>query len=106
MTCPQDGHDPAGCDDPLCQRCDDYGGGYAHGKAAAHAEVRHWEPGAHAASCGCERCLTGRAVLHAGQKAAREPVTLPAVHQQDCAGPGCGASCRCWCHVWDMQRGS
>ena len=72
MTCPQDGHDPSGCDAPLCQRCDDYGDGYAHGKAAAHAEVRHWEPGAHAASCGCEPCQTARAVQQAVKNAARE----------------------------------
>ena len=59
-------HEPAVCNDPLCQRCESYQSGYSHGKAKAHAEVRQWESGAHSESCGCEPCKTARAVLLKG----------------------------------------
>ena len=32
-----------------------------------------------------------------------ETVLLPAVHLEDCAGPGCGATCLCWCHTWEWR---
>ena len=32
-----------------------------------------------------------------------ETVLLPAVHLEDCAGPGCGATCLCWCHAWEWR---
>ena len=31
--------------------------------------------------------------------ASSKPMTLPDRHIEDCAGPGCGASCACWCHA-------
>ena len=46
-------HDPAGCRQEPCQRCDDYGFGYSVGKSKALFEVKAWRPGAHAADCRC-----------------------------------------------------
>ena len=40
MTTAKAHHEPAVCNDPLCQRCESYQSGYSHGKAKAHAEVR------------------------------------------------------------------
>ena len=34
-------HNYASCEDPLCQRCEDYGIGYARGKEKALFEVRN-----------------------------------------------------------------
>ena len=44
---------------------DAYGQGYAAGKDKAHFEIRHHLGAEHAASCGCEPCITVRAVLAA-----------------------------------------
>ena len=41
----------------------EYGQGYAHGKDKAHFEVRHLAGDNHAKDCGCEPCITARAVL-------------------------------------------
>ena len=30
---------------------------------------------------------------------AAEPALLPDHHLEDCAGPGCGATCSSWCHA-------
>ena len=32
-----------------------------------------------------------------------ETVLLPAVHLEDCAGPGCGATCLCWRQAWGWR---
>ena len=32
-----------------------------------------------------------------------EQVLLPVVHLEDSAGPGCGATCLCWCHAWEWR---
>ena len=32
-----------------------------------------------------------------------ETVLLPDVHLEDCASPGCGATCLCWCHAWEWR---
>ena len=40
-----------------------YGQGYADGKDKAHMEVRTIATAGHAWDCGCEPCITARAVL-------------------------------------------
>ena len=42
---------------------DAYGQGYVDGKAKAYFELRHHVGAGHAASCGCEPCITVRAIL-------------------------------------------
>ena len=32
-----------------------------------------------------------------------EAALLPGVHLEDCAGPGCGATCLCWSHAWEWR---
>ena len=54
-----------------------------------------WKLGAHALDCGCRPCETVRQVVRKVLQAAGEPVLLPDRHIEDCAGPGCGASCGC-----------
>ena len=49
-------HDPAGCRQPACQRCDDYDLGYSAGKDAF--EFEHHDYMAHADDCGCATCTT------------------------------------------------
>ena len=51
-------HDPAGCRQPACQRCDDYGLGYSAGKDKAWFEFGHHVYEAHAFDCGCAPCTT------------------------------------------------
>ena len=63
---------------------------YDAGKDDAHAELRAWQLGDHAATGGCELCQTVRAIV--------EPVLLPDHHIEGGAKP-CGESCRCWCHA-------
>ncbi len=58
-------HDASSCELVACGRCDDHGDGYARGTGRAHLELRQWEPGAHAVDCGCDGCVTVRAVLAA-----------------------------------------
>ena len=41
----------------------DYGQGYAEGKDKVHMEVRTIAGAGHAWDCGCEPCITARAVL-------------------------------------------
>ena len=94
-------HDPADCELVACDRCDSYGDGYAAGKDAAHFETRVWDLGTHAVDCGCMPCETIRLVVLKVLQAAGEPVELPDRHIEDCARPGCGASCGCWCHAVD-----
>ena len=92
-------HDYAGCLFPLCALCQGYAEGYAAGKQKAHDEVRLWKLGAHEPDCGCDPCLSALAVVQEFLSANSKPVTLPDRHLEDCAGPGCGASCACWCHA-------
>ena len=96
MTSP---HEPADCELEPCDRCASYGDGDAAGKDAAHFETRVWELGTHASDCGCRPCETIRQVMSKVLQAAGEPVLLPDRHLEDCAGPGCGASCGCWRHA-------
>ena len=57
-------HDYAGCERPACGRCDAYGDGYSSGKASAHFEIAAvLDASDHAAGCGCQPCITIRAVL-------------------------------------------
>ena len=51
-------HNPAGCRQPACQRCDDYGQGYAAGKDKAAFEFQHHDITAHADDCACAPCTT------------------------------------------------
>ena len=69
------------------------------GKQKAHDEVRMWQLGAHEPDCGCNPCLSALAVVLEFVSANSKPMTLPDRHLEDCAGPGCGASCACWCHA-------
>lgn len=57
-------HDPAGCSDLFCQRCDDYGTGYAAGKEKMIGDMlaRLTEP-PHARDCGCVPCQLHRRFL-------------------------------------------
>ena len=48
---------------PADNETPEYGQGYAHGKDKAHFEVRHIAGANHARDCGCEPCITARAVL-------------------------------------------
>ena len=50
-------HDPAGCRQPACQRCDDYGLGYSAGKDKAAFEFQHHDYMSHADGCQCAPCL-------------------------------------------------
>ena len=92
-------HDYAECQFPLCALCQGYVEGYASGKQKAHDEVRMWELGSHEPDCGCNPCLSARVVVLEFVSANSKPMTLPDRHLEDCAGPGCGASCACWCHA-------
>ena len=49
-------HNYAGCQDPLCQRCEDYSAGYVAGKSKTLFEVST-QTTDHAAICGCDPCL-------------------------------------------------
>ena len=94
-------HEPASCVAAVCPLCEAYENGYVVGKSKAHNEVRAQTlDDTHGRGCGCEPCRTvwivRKAVL---DELAVEPVLLPDHHLQDCAGPGCGASCACWCHA-------
>ena len=51
-------HDPAGCRQPACQRCEDYGHGYAAGKDKAAFEFQHHDYMGHADGCRCAPCTT------------------------------------------------
>ena len=48
-------HDYAGCQEPLCRRCEDYSAGYQDGESKAlfgiSTQTTH-----HAAGCGCDPC--------------------------------------------------
>ena len=55
-------HEPALCTLSSCQRCDDYGEGYASGKSKAYHDVE-MEGGTHAYECGCEPCRIVRGIL-------------------------------------------
>ena len=46
-------HNYASCDDPICQRCEDYSSGYRDGKSKALFEVSTTH---HPAGCGCDPC--------------------------------------------------
>ena len=78
--------------------CAAYDASYVAGKDDAHAELRAWQLGDHAATCGCELCQTVRAIVEHVLLVAKTPVLLPDHHIEGCAKP-CGESCRCWCHV-------
>ena len=97
-------HDTAGCSAPSCPLCEAYGDGYAVGKAKAHNETRAQAlDDTHGEGCGCQPCRTVRIVTRSIRRSVleelnSEPVLLPEQHLRDCQGPGCGATCRCWCH--------
>ena len=95
-------HEPALCALPACPECDAYGLGYTHGKAKLADEVR-WtlrDKRGHAAGCGCAPCVLIADVLEAALAVSVRPAVLDADgHTRDCAGPGCGATCGCPCHV-------
>ena len=48
-------HNYAGCQESLCQRCDDYSAGYVDGKSKALFEVST-QTADQAAGCGCGPC--------------------------------------------------
>ena len=52
------GHDYAGCERDPCDRCHDYGLGWAAGKDKAHEELRGGSWRMHVGCCGCELCRT------------------------------------------------
>ena len=58
--------------------CGDYDDGYMAGLEVAHAELRVWQLGDHAATCDCEPCETVRIIVEHVLLAAQTPVTLPA----------------------------
>ena len=59
-------HQPATCELEPCQRCDDYGTGYSHGKAAAHVELLPWTVDDHSPARGCQPCRTGWGLVARG----------------------------------------
>ena len=67
--------------------CDAYDACYVAGKDDAHAELRAWQLGDHAATCGCELCQTVRAIVEHVLLAAQTPVLLPDHHIKGCAKP-------------------
>ena len=48
-------HNYAGCEDPLCQRCEDYSAGYVDGNSKALFEVSTRTID-HSRGCGCDPC--------------------------------------------------
>ena len=99
-------HDVAGCALLACELCDAYGSGWAAGKDKLAFEVEAVKDNPHGAGCGCRPCALVRVVL--GVATVPGPLSgaaRPAVHLSDCAGPGCGATCGCWCHVHERGRG-
>ena len=56
-------HEPATCPDVECAHCVGWSGGYDAGKHKAHAEIRLGSWQGHSVGCGCEPCITARAVL-------------------------------------------
>ena len=48
-------HNYAGCEDPLCQRCDDNSAGYIYGKSKALFEVS-MQATDHPVGCSCDPC--------------------------------------------------
>ena len=48
-------HNYVGCQDPVCQRCDDYADSYVDGKSKALFEVST-QTTDHASGCGCDPC--------------------------------------------------
>ena len=48
-------HKYAGCEELVCQRCDDYAAGYVDGKSKALFKVST-QTTHHAAGCGCDPC--------------------------------------------------
>ena len=79
-------HSPATCEVELCQRCDDYGTGYARGKANAHVELLSWMVDDHAPSCGCQPCRTGWGIV---ARAVADLMRMTAPHEQGCGCPSC-----------------
>ena len=63
MTMAHPSHEPALCGLEACRRCDDYGVGYAAGKAKAFMELRQHLGAGHAPGCGCEPCLMIRHIF-------------------------------------------
>ena len=99
-------HDVAGCALLACELCDAYGSGWAAGKDKLAFEVEAVKDNPHGAGCGCRPCALVRVVL--GVATVPGPLSgaaRPAVHLSDCAGPGCGATCGCWCHVHERGPG-
>ena len=116
MTTMATTHDYAGCRIQVCGLCDAYSDGYSHGKDKAFFEIRAVPDAGHAQDCGCRPCNAVRDSVRAmvgldqgalqGKYAAaarRLTQTAEPAHLRDCAGPGCGASCTCWCHAVEAE---
>ena len=58
-------HDYAGCAVETCTPCAAYEMGWTLGKVKAFAEVSQWQPGAHAADCGCGPCQAVASIVAA-----------------------------------------
>lgn len=75
-------HDPAGCGLAFCQRCDDYGSGYAAGKDKAYFELEMMASDYdHAAGCGCRPCATIRRVLAVHGNRRAQPAGMQDLHE-------------------------
>ena len=104
-------HDYAGCQVEVCVQCDSY------------AEIRSVPASGHSQACQCRPCSAVRdsirAVVGLDQGGLRpkwakmldksrrqhQQAQRPAEaqHLRDCAGPGCGATCTCWCHAQEER---
>ena len=109
-------HDYAGCRIAVCGLCDAYGDGYSDGKTKAFDEIRALPDAGHAKDCGCRPCNAVRDSVRAmvglnqgglspkyAAAARRLTQTAEPAHLRDCAGPGCDASCTCWCHAVEAE---
>ena len=98
-------HNYASCQVPVCLACDSYADGYTAGKTKAFFEIEQAPDRTHSQTCGCRPCTVVRGVVKrvdsGDRRADRHDRERP--HLQDCAGPGCGASCTCWCHATEAE---
>ena len=72
--------------------CGDYDDGYMAGLEGAHAELRVWQLGDHAATCDCEPCETSTSCWPP-----KRPSPFRTSTSRDALGRA-GESCSCWCH--------
>ena len=116
-------HDYAGCQVEVCVQCDSYADRYSAGKTKAYAEIRSVPASGHSQAYQCRPCSAVRdsirAVVGLDQGGLRpkwakmldkirrqhQQAQRPAEaqHLRDCAGPGCGATCTCWCHAQEER---